>query len=285
MAATKVQHLRKGRSGTKTNKGRSYIEEYRVLLDSHTDMIRLALIADDGETAVPDIYDSYPTDTNVRCLNKDAVQVGDESVVIVTARYETPKNKERESPFDDPPQVHWGFASHSVVVEKDVVTNKPIVSSADEVLVPGLEEDDYNLTLEVVQNENTFDEVNAATYVGKCNSDTFNIDGTNWSAGVVKCTDYSAQYLERNGTDYWAVTLAFEFQSGGWDRDIIDQGTYYKDGSGNKHLFKDAGEKSPVVKNLNGSGGALADDTAAEFLTYTTKTERTFSPLDLGSLT
>lgn len=285
MAVVEVQHMREGRSGQLNFLDRSFTELYRVRLDSHTDMVRLALSADDGVRAVPLIYSAYPTDAGTIVLTKDAAQVGKEPVMIITVKWGTPKTRDRESPFDDPAIVQWGWATNNAVVEKDVDTGKPVNSSAGEVLVPGLEQEKYNLTLTVTRNFNTFDELYAATFVGKTNSDTVDIEGTNWFPDRVLCRDYSADYLVRNGTDYYAVTQEFEFQSGGWGREIIDQGTYYRDASGNKHLFKDAGEKSAVVGNLNGSGRKLPAGNNAVFLTYATREQRTFTPLDLGNLT
>lgn len=283
MALKKVSFLRGGRSSTKSSDGRSYVHQYQVTFTNFDDILRISQVADDGTTAIPLLGESFPTDANVVVANKEVLQVKMEPVTIVTVTYATRDRDTNESPFSDPARVNWGFAAINQVVEKDLSTNKPIDSSAGEVLVPGLEQESYNLTLTVVRNFVSFDPVDAKSFIGKINFGSVDIDGTVWANKTVLCRDFSGSFLKRNGTPYYAVTQQFEFANS-WDREVIDQGTYYIDG-GNKVLFRNAGEKSPTVTNLDGSGSPLIEGNNAEFLTFTTRNAVSFTSLDLDNLT
>ena len=177
-------------------------------------------------------------------------------------------------------QIDWGVRLVERVVEKDTAGN-PIDNSAGAAFDPPVMEDEAILTLRIVQNESTFDAVDAFNYANTTNSAACTIAGLNVSARQAKCLGITGSRRVRSGTTYWAVNYEFEFKPATWARLVLDAGMFYLS-AGEPTSFKD--DEKAVMQTpqlLNGSG---AEGTTAVYLTFYTLTEKNFGALGLGSV-
>jgi hypothetical protein len=211
-----------------------------------------------------------------------AQQRGEEPFFDVKVEYDTSEYVSQDDPVSDDVELNWGFAVKSVVIETDKVTGDAIANSAGEIFVPPLEDDDFTLTCRAVRNESNASWNPAAVEyaVGKVNSNYGYVCGILVAPGQALLRNISSRRRRYQDTYYYEVTYDIEFDSEGFVREVLDQGTFYLDG-GNKVMFRDGGELADRPHNLDGSGGALSPSGDPVYLEFDTKDSFDFDLLDL----
>jgi len=268
-------------SGKSTPGSSEYSRIFRVTLDDSFCGPYYAIRAfGDG---IPNIGDTYPADPFAYVMAWNCSQVGDEPVFDVRVDYSTIENAISNDPEDWAAVLSWGFVTKTVVVETDVVTGNAIASSAGEVFIPPLEDDNYNLKGIVVRNESDlfWDPGLASLAEGRVNSNYGMVLGIIIAPGQALMRSISSRRETYAGIYYYKVTYEIEFDQGGFVREVLDQGTYYLDGSGNKQMFRDGGELADRPHNLNGFGGQLVSPASPVYIPFDTKYSFDFSLLGL----
>jgi hypothetical protein len=224
--------------------------------------------------------------------------------VIATCHYSYEYGEQCADPMYDAPEVTWTFNPISQVVANDLVSGKPLTASNGEVFVPGVEQDYYELVLNVTRSEDVGTPVRvygtqywtptiAQPFVGAVNATAQTILGLSVPIRGGKCLDYSGTFGIRSGYPYWKVHYQLQFAcaivSNSYDRRVLDQGTFYCS-SGVKTQFQDGGTLSEALGLLNGSGQPLVTNQtacppttpSAVFLTFRTFPTAEFANLNLN---
>lgn len=218
---------------------------------------------------IPAIFDEYPANSDLICINKTVTNGTGPKHWIVTCQYGTP-SATGASPLGQPAEIGWSFAISTEEVDRDIYDN-PIVNSSGESFDPPITKDFHDLVLTVIKNQSDFAQIEAAATIGKLNNDYF----YGFSPGKVKCTRYEGRQILSGSGDYYQVTYEFQIRDDGWQRRILDQG--FRDVDGDQ--FKDStGTVKSEPTKLDGAGN---ESSAAYFLAYDLYASQNFSGLNL----
>lgn len=283
-----------------TRTAREYLRYFRVRTTSKLD--GPATVG--GATGLPELYDSYETDTE----SDDTASVisiepreEDKCIWTVEVRYSTETGDEAKSadnPLSRPTEISfssqkytrplvraWGtgkITTINVEGEEQLYSTSAlttaVINSAGEAFDPPIEMDDSRPTLTFTRNEGGFDTLLPATYQDAVNSDSF----FGYNPLTVKCSRISAVSTFESGFSYWKVTYEFEINFNTWRFMPLDQGTRYKDANGKvQNAFDRNG--APVSKPilLNGAGRPLVELNAVETGSKTTLS----AGIDIGQTT
>jgi hypothetical protein len=163
-----------------------------------------------------------------------------EVVATFSSHSGDPAKENPHAPTLDPPDIHWGSWTKTVVAYVDL-DGKHFVNSAGQGLDPPVERVLKFPALTVVRNEATFPINYVQTYWDVVNSDVFN----GWAPETVKVDDIRAASQYREAQGFFRVTYEFLFNPLGWNHHEIDQGP--------SHLEEnDAGDQVRVTNKLKG---------------------------------
>ncbi len=166
-------------------------------------------------------------------------------------------------------------------IDKDI-NNNPLENSSGEQFT--VDEDFHDATYSASGYSLSWSASNAASYRNTTNNATWFSN----PIGTCRVVKYDAEPVYISGSKYWKWYLEIHFRTDGWDRRILDQGTMTKDATTGLITIKDA-DGNPVTSpvKLNGSGGVLADGSAAVYRTFQTKSKTNFAllPLTLQDVT
>lgn len=263
---------------------------FTVLFDGNDDPSNEPLLANTA-SGVPHYGDAHPFNQYIYVKQKN-VTVNEEAPhyyeVAVTYSNATLLNNDQETPVNplsQPDEISRFFFSSEEKIDRGI-DGKPITNSAGETSDPPLTETKYDLGVRIIQNKSSFDENQAADYIGTINNSNFR----GHSAGTVRCTDRSAAEAWAGNQKYYRVTTEFRIRKKaidgeeiGWKRRILDEGyrilaptvtpkfLAIKDPDGNR--------PSEPVK-LNGRGGMwVGDDDEGYWLTFETIEKRDLNVL------
>lgn len=220
----------------------------------------MAYWADDGTTAIPNIYDSHPYDSRVYCESKDVDVVGP-CLFKVIVNYRSPLNKDTGKPITpllEEPRWTWTFATSNEPFDRDEDGN-PITNSSDEAWDPPVTKDYYDLVLHIERSEAAFNPILAYQYKGAINSDVF----LGFPIGKVLCAVWDADKAQAGDLIYYKVTYEFHIRFDGWKLKLIDKGFREKDGENEDGtpaylpIVNADGTISSQPALLNGSGKKL----------------------------
>lgn len=266
-------------AGIETNTG-SFTRSFDVVFgvgDTPIDRPIIALTANDGSTAIPDIWDTHPTYTDYYVQRKSVRPANGPLHYEVTLTYDYV-----ESPLLQTPESSWTFATSSEPFDRDNANN-PVTNSADEPFDPPPTREIHDLVFRHVRNEATFSSTIAAAYKGSVNSDTWN----GWSPGTVQCTVFDAEEKRAGALTYYRVTYEFKFRPDGFGRRFLDHGYREKIGidTNGKPIYANiTDEEGSTVTQpalLDGKGKKLASGGVAVYLDYDIESEITFSALGI----
>lgn len=221
-----------------------------------------------------------------KCISRNINEVG-AGVWDVEATFSQNyiKEPDEEDPWDASPIWSWSFETVEEPLLEDAQNGKAIKNSANEafppigrpIAIPVLTIDRYELTF---YGQTILD------YVNYVNSAEF------WGAdpGQVLCAGISAQQETIGDSKCWKVQYVFKFKCDnyGWKARILDQGSFYWEGTvgaSEKKPFSDDA-LNPIIGNLDGHGHELVNVTNEEeeavFMDYNRYDETNFNTLQLG---
>lgn len=162
-----------------------------------------------------------------------------------------------KNPLARPPQVSWGTAKYSRVIERDTETGLPIVNKAKLPFDPPLEREEYYDVLTVVRNQRQYKAREMSTWKGAINSAA-------WLGGgkyAWKIDDISATREYEEGTFYWKVTYVLHYREDTWRVKVLNAGTWQLNVAGNGHeQIREEKTGQPVSRPvpLDNSGRKIA---------------------------
>ena len=272
----------------------------------------LALVANDGTTRVPQIWESHPYDSWLFVKSQNIEVVGPFHFrVMVNYDCELDASDANGtgqvpiSPLMQPPEVSWSFAGSNVPIDTDV-DGLPITNSAGESFDPPITKDHSDLVLRYTRNELTFDKLVAADYKDAVNSDIF----LGFGAGHVICTMFDPDEMRAATLRYYRVKYEFQIRYDevktrdtngdiqtrvfGWVKRIRDEGFREwvgsnPDGSPKyKEILDEKGMKISQPQLLDGVGFKLSDAAIKNpplpelcFFKFAVNKERPFSALNI----
>jgi len=239
-------------------------------------MAKVAVDPNDSSRKIPQPWDQHPADPWLFVTSITASQGMGAYRYRVAVNYISVGN-----PLELPKQINWSFAQNNEPVDRD---NKgvPITTSAAESFDPPLRKDVYDLVLRIKRNEQVFDELLAATYIGAVNGDNWTPPNSinNYLPGLVKCSLLMGEPQRAADLFYSTVNYEFRFRlaelkvdgneyivdSLGWKRKVLDQGFRTLKLAGGAW----AGEYDPILDSegnpvreaqlLDGKGQVLAEE-------------------------
>lgn len=263
MAAIKVTESWKDRTASISATELKATRVYTVEFDDQDDPVvrpLMAYWANDGTTAIPNIYNSHPYDTRVYCESKNVATIGPFHYKVVV-NYTSPLNKDiglPETPLLEEPRWTWTFVTSNEPFDRDEDGN-PITNSSDEAFDPPVTKDFHDLVLHIERSEEAFDPLRAYYYKGATNSDIF----LGFPEGKVLCAIWNAEKAQAGDLIYYKVTYEFHIRFDGWKMKLIDKGFREKDGTNSDGtpayipITNKDGTISSQPALLNGSGKKL----------------------------
>lgn len=282
---------------------RTYTRSFNVVFDSKHDGPKAARNAS-GIPSLGDRYvnsDASETDIGAVCTSKNVKQTSDKDQLhwIVTCQYSVlrsgtdPQSGAKENPIERRAEWNWQSEEFTRIADVDN-EGDPIDNSAGWQFDPPPEIDDARVILNVVINQGAFDHLEAKEYSNVVNDDTFG----GHEAGDVMCKPITAEHVWEGEYEYFRVTYRFHFREGrqpdgkprvgGWDKELLDYGPYsLGEESGDPPTREKivSGDENgvPVLKNLDGEGGLLADGEDAVFLPFEVYPRKSFGALNIPS--
>jgi hypothetical protein len=261
--------------------GSKYTRTFEVLLDSY--YLGPYQAANAGYP-IPQPGDVFPLDSEAYVVSASVeAAFGDKKpLYLVTVNYDTAI----DNPYLEPPQIQWSTKTYSKAVTVDALYGYAITSSAGEPFVPPQEEDFYNIVCTITRNEPAFDASLQGMYCGCVNTDYVWIGNLFVAPGAAMVRDINGVWTVKRllGAEwtYWSVTYTVEMDINTYVRYLLDHGTYYIDGLGERVSFMDGDNLADRPKLLDGSGAPLADGLDAVYGVFYTRPGIAFSPLLLG---
>jgi hypothetical protein len=237
---------------------------------------------------VPDMFDSYVTDTSIDTqalvISKSARETPDnpfrwEVEVNYSSAAEDPEQA-AENPLDRPAIYKWTSEASKDPLQEDTEGNA-VTNSADMPFDPLPEVDVANRILTIVRNEETFDPDDKDQYTYTLNQNEI----FNQPAGQGRLEPIEGEEQFENGIKFWRVTYTIKFrkQPKTWQIWLLDQGPCELiDDEWVKVIDKNGTEVGVV--NLDGEGRKIdpAEDDPTYFGFYGYE-EADWDPLDLES--
>jgi len=251
--------------GSIGERGLDYRRVFRVELSNNDQGSLLALDA----TGVPKLNEVITTsmtlidggsavNVSMACHDKTVRQTSEEEHALyeVECKYHAPwlrpeSGHQGGTPFDAPATVEWGFRTEMIVVDAAYLVDnngadidfREVRNSAGEVFVPPLEQELYIPTLMVRRNETMaqYSPVGASALIGSVNAESGYIGDVSFGPNQLRIHNIGGSRQHYWGGFYWDVTYEFDVDpnSEAGFRDVLDQGTYYLDSSGDRINFTD----------------------------------------------
>jgi len=296
-------------SNSRTSSNRTRV--YLVKLDGVPTGPDEAMDADlGGGNAIPSLGDAHPDYATAVCsdISAELENDADRTLWVVTCEYTTSdSNNSSDDPTDDPWEISWGAQNTREIVantktatnatpptgakSKGVVAGAPIVNAAGDWFDPPIEEDRAILSLTLRKNKSSYDVNEAAEYINTCNDDAITIAGYTAAKWTARLVEYSGEErFDRGG--YWRVTYRIlitekatkDGNEIGWQREVINQGYNWADGSDNRYpiVLTEGGELvKPWPLNDDGTYSETMATTDINYLIFGTILEKSFSTLSL----
>ena len=199
----------------------------------------------------------------------------------VTGEYREFTFESSDSPLDEPKNVDWSSNTYTAPVVKDNDGNA-VVNSAGQPFDPPLTEPRHTLVATITYNSDQYNPNLALDFQDKVNEGQEKIANLSVPARMARIMEVGATQQFQEDIEYWAVTIKVEIDPRTWDKEVLDQGIFEKDGTETKRMSTDDGEGVTEPLKLDGAGAKLDPQTADPvFLTFKTFEETNFAPLDL----
>ncbi|NBS67310.1 hypothetical protein EBT31_00150 [bacterium] len=264
-----------GKSGSvNSSYQRQYTRQFRIITDDATHGPYYV----GSHPSLPLIFSAYPDDANAFCVSLSPQQDSDNPLAwTVTAQYAyamdswagggggvgpvatgnpqidsqqkgQPPASRASAPLSRPRD--YSFQTINVgqrVVEKDVVTNEPIVNTAGDPIAPPYLIDIPAIAITIGLNSTTAPGDGWVSALGKINTNTLTIGTWIIAAKRARLRGISANLVYEEGLSYWRWQINFEVRySWKWDlRSVgLEAKQYARDGAGNQITVK-----GPIKKN------------------------------------
>ena len=285
MAVSRVKIKYASASGSKDSTQRSYTLVYGVWTDSAAD----GAITVRDNASLPDIGDVYSyeseLDSGALCLSKMPRQI-EAKLWEVTCQFKTHHGDLTKFPDPDDPlsmiaQRRWETQPATVYPTKDLDGNDYVNSAKQSYSPDQVATEIERQVFVLTRNESYFDFVAAAYYNNSINSVSF----YGWPPKTVRLT-FTAEEKFTNDLSYVQITYRMEFNENGWQKRLLDEGSFYLDDSDPREQVYPM-DKNGIVSTtpikLDGSGGKLADQENGpfEYNTFKRYQERNWDSLNL----
>lgn len=256
---------------------RSYTRGFWLTTTSRTE----GPFAVGSNASLPDIGSAHPEDSSAWCRRLSVERVAGWRLWKVVAEYSS-EFELNTTPTSDPAIITWSTEQFQKPAEFDASGNAVVNSAGDKFDPPALMDDSRRIV--TVQKNMSAVPTWILTYQDAVNNDTFSVGGVSVAIGQAKMQSVNVSVRKtRNGTNFYEVSFTMHLQKAGWVLSIVDAGYRKKVGTG-REIITNTDKTLPMTPvALDGSGGVLADPTAAtivyrEFTVYETKA---FSSLPL----
>lgn len=240
----------------------------------------LALTASASGITIPDWWEAHPGGTDFYVKRKTVAPYNGPLSWVVTCEYEYVEN-----PLEQGYVVQFTPQSSQEAIDTAIdgnVKGKKLCNSANEPFDPPIQEEFYDVGINITRNEASFNITKMAAYFNTVNSDTFAFTCNNgvrysFDPGKVRCKSIQAEEMRHGQIWYFKVSYEFVVRDDGWKRRILDQGFREIVDGGYKSILDEEGNPITQPVNLNGNGRKLEANANPVFLTFQTKYERAFS--------
>jgi len=243
----------------------------------------LAVDASKDGVTIPPLWEAHPYNAWWYVVRKTARRVKPHYYeVLVNYEY-------IENPLDQPPDISFDFIVNQEPVDfyyDDNGEEQPLTNSSGETFDPPINKEYYDLVIRIVRNQDYYNALVAAQYIGNINSDAI------WglAPGTVKCNVFSGQPKRAAQLYYYQVSYEFQVRFDVWRRRILDQGFREvtgvdEDGVTTYATILDDNLKplsQPVL--LDGDGEQLAESADPVFLERNLCRQLPFAYLQLPNL-
>lgn len=234
-----------------------------------------------SHASLPDIGSAHPEDSSAWCRRLSVECVAGWRLWKVIAEYSS-EYELNTTPTSDPAIITWSTEQFQKPAEFDASGNAVVNSAGDKFDPPALMDDSRRIV--TVQKNMSAVPTWILTYQDAVNNDTFSVGGVSIAIGQAKMQSVNVSVRKtRNLTNFYEVTFTMHLQKDGWVLSIVDAGYRKKVGTG-REIITNTDKTLPTTPvALDGSGGVLANPTAAtivyrDFTVYETKA---FSSLPL----
>jgi hypothetical protein len=247
-------------------------------------------------------YDSYPYDIGAKAVSLTCDPEGDQvGIYTVTYHYtsapfdegntsQDPTQSDQSVPPPDRPwTISYGATHGTRIVGPQDLAGKDVVNSAGQPFDPPLEVPSSNLTftVEAYKDLAGFDPTSKQlTYQDSINDAGLLIAVTPaattvWPAKTVRCNEYNVVSVTEQGNTYWKVTIVLEFKKTGWQPQVLDAGTVFKDDPGKppQKIVDKTGSQHDKPIPLDGFGHPLNAGSPLVYLTFKAYEEQNFAAL------
>lgn len=264
----------------------------------HTDSLASEneiLLADDGTTAVPDMYSRHPANNNALLSNKTARQHAEQPLLWeVVCRYSTitpdPSLQSRtpEEILQEEPTVQMTTERIRVTVHVDKDGNDILNSAGDRFFDPAPEGDEIIRVYTIGFNSAYYSEASAMDFIDKVNSDNFTIGDLVCVPRTLLMHDISANLRFSKGWRYFHITMVLKYRKRiaaddsviGWDDEFQQRGLcYLPGGTGPRKRIKEGGSDVVEAKLLKADGDVLPDGDPAVYKVVERLKETAFADL------
>ena len=246
--------------------GSSRTATYRVIYDTQPDDPGSALSADDTTTAIPALGASFPGIALMTVRSKSAqYDQHHPRMVHVVVNYSDVFDEltEDPDPLARPADITWSTVQYDVPFEVDA-DDTAVLNSAGDPFDPPPTEPQYRLQCTIEKNVATHDPDDAFSFINTVNNGAITIAGVPVTAGQALLTEWRATSEREGDTAYVRVAFVIQFAAS-FDREILDRGFYFLDGTDKRAILDDDGEPFSEPQLLDGSGAVTDTPTFLEF--------------------
>lgn len=289
MSTVSVKEKGEGREAPRESGGDSYVKVFIVIQDDINDGPKAARVAEDPTDflKIPERGDEFPEDPAARVISIIPVATASRLIWEVIVSY-VPRSFQ-SSDISDPTElddiVSIKFNNNKVIVVKDLDTGDPIENSAGDPLIAEENEQAQSITIKRNLSLEDFSLAISETYTGTINLTQVTIKGKVVAPFGAKIS-WTGTQQQAQGIKFWATIFSIDFapksKTNGWQREFLDAGFKYLDGTDPKKIFLKDGSEPKDPQKLNGAGAVLIPPAAAVYLEFQTLTSIEWSPLNLN---
>jgi len=267
MAVIQIKEIAKSRDGEARNDGstrwRRVCRVYCNDPDDNGATVVAAVSATSGFTP----SDSFPGDATAYPKSYRPTQEHEMLIWLCEIEY----SNDDENPLNEPAELKVSGQLFSEVMVVDANGDPVLNSAGDPFIDPPIEKDRARGLITFTKNTATppawvFSLQNSLNLAG------FTIWGGAISVGASKAKFREPEITgphERNGTTYYTVSGTIEVDDNGWDANVLDAGWRQKSGSDRVAIVNADGSEPQQPVPLDGSGGVLANPSAASAVILT----------------
>lgn len=234
---------------------------------------------------VPKWGDYYlPTDLSARCRGVVPRREPDRpDVWRVRSEYTTklnvptpPPNENHPNPLLRPAKIRWSSVRATRTQAKDA-DGKPFQNTYKEPFQSPPPVVRTQNRLVITRNEPSFNPILPFTYGNTTNSDTW----YGFDAGKVLCEEISAENAWDYDIAYAVVTYSFLFDRKGFEVEVLNTGTHYKDAKGKKQHCHVGNVWTSVPQKLAADSTLLPENGTPHYLTFAVYDSEDFGALNI----